>query len=231
MKMKRFVEASLLSILLADTFTTGQSECCFLQVNTCDDRYSSITRNSFILNGLEAKLNECAGKAMDIAYIYQSMQYFFRRDDIAFMGLSKAFRNAFYNEIVLTLAIRDYVDTRGGCVTFPDITAPPECHWCQVDAIQRSLDETIGLCDCLNEAAVIANAAEDFGALEFLSVWAAERVDTAKGLSYFLKGALLSQARSSNQWIFNVLRDWNVAIFANMITPATTKPDPLPLSS
>ena len=72
----------------------------------------------------EKAINEQINMELKASYVYQAMSAHFAHDSVALPGFSSHFRKEAEEERSHALKFVDYLNKRGGCVRFTDISAP-----------------------------------------------------------------------------------------------------------
>ncbi|XP_062590805.1 soma ferritin-like [Saccostrea cucullata] len=88
----------------------------------------------------EAGINRQINMELYACYTYQSMSYYFDRDDVALPGFSKFFKKASDEEREHAERLMKYQNTRGGRIVLQDIKKPDRDEWgTGLDAMQVAL--------------------------------------------------------------------------------------------
>ena len=89
----------------------------------------------------EKAINEQINIELYASYVYQSMAFYFDRDDIALPGLSEYFRKESDEERKHAEKLMTYLNRRGGRVILQDIKKPVSDDWVSgLKALETSLD-------------------------------------------------------------------------------------------
>ena len=94
----------------------------------------------------EAGINRQINMELYASYVYQSMSYYFDRDDVALPGFSKFFKKSSDEEREHAEKLMKYQNKRGGRIVLQDIKKPDRDEWGQgIDAMQMalSLEKTV----------------------------------------------------------------------------------------
>ena len=94
----------------------------------------------------EAGINRQINMELYASYVYQSMSYYFDRDDVALPGFSKFFKKSSDEEREHAEKLMKYQNKRGGRIVLQDIKKPDRDEWGQgIDAMQvaLSLEKTV----------------------------------------------------------------------------------------
>ena len=90
---------------------------------------------------VEKAINNQINMELYASYVYQSMAYYFDRDDIALPGFSAFFSHNSEEEREHAEKLMKYLNKRGGRVTYSDIKRPEKDEWgTGLDALQAALD-------------------------------------------------------------------------------------------
>ncbi|XP_048763643.1 soma ferritin-like [Ostrea edulis] len=88
----------------------------------------------------EAGINRQINMELYASYAYQSMSFYFNRDDVALPGFSKYFKNASDEEREHAEKLMKYQNKRGGRIVLQDIGKPDRDEWATgLDAMQVAL--------------------------------------------------------------------------------------------
>lgn len=89
----------------------------------------------------EATINKQINMELYASYVYQSMSFYFDRDDIALPGMKKFFKESSDEEREHAEKLMKYQNQRGGRIVLQAIAAPCQQEWgnCN-DALQAALD-------------------------------------------------------------------------------------------
>jgi len=100
----------------------------------------SQVRQNFHENN-EAGINKQINMELYACYVYQSMGFYFDRDDVALKGFSKFFRKASDDEREHAEKLMKYQNQRGGRIALKDVAAPPKSEWGSgLEAMQTALE-------------------------------------------------------------------------------------------
>jgi ferritin heavy chain len=77
----------------------------------------------------EAAINKQINMEMYASYVYQSMAFYFERDDVALNGFSKFFKHNSDEEREHAEKLMNYQNKRGGRVLLSDIKKPDKDEW------------------------------------------------------------------------------------------------------
>ena len=89
----------------------------------------------------ELKLNEQVNMELQASYVYQSMAFYFDRDDVALHGFSKFFHKQSEEEREHAEKIMKYINSRGGRIVLKDVKRPDLDEWGNgLSALQTALN-------------------------------------------------------------------------------------------
>jgi len=144
-----------------------------MSVSQCRQNYHSES---------EAGVNRQINMELYASYCYQSMSFYFSRDDVALPGFAKFFKKASDEEREHAEKFMEFQNKRGGRVVLQDIKKPDRDEWgCGLDAMQVAL----GLEKSVNQAIIdlhqVADSHKDAQMTDFLEGnFLAEQVDAIK---------------------------------------------------
>jgi len=111
-----------------------------MSVSQCRQNYHSES---------EAGINRQINMELYASYCYQSMSFYFDRDDVALPGFAKFFKKSSDEEREHAEKLMAFQNKRGGRVVLQDIKKPDRDEWgCGLDAMQVAL----GLEKSVNQA-------------------------------------------------------------------------------
>jgi len=89
----------------------------------------------------EQAINQQINMELSASYVYQSMAFYFDRDDIALPGFSHFFDENSKEEREHAEKLMKYLNKRGGRVVLQDVKRPDKDEWgTGLDALQAALD-------------------------------------------------------------------------------------------
>jgi len=89
----------------------------------------------------ELKINEQINMELQASYVYQSMAFYFDRDDVALHGFSKFFKHNSDEEREHAEKLMKYLNSRGGRIVLNDIKRPDLDEWGNgLSALQTALN-------------------------------------------------------------------------------------------
>jgi ferritin heavy chain len=101
---------------------------------------SSVVRQNFHQES-ELLINEQINLELTASYIYQSMGFFFERDDVALPGFSSFFKHNSNEEREHAEKLMSYLNKRGGRIVLKDIKRPDSDEWGNgLQALKTALD-------------------------------------------------------------------------------------------
>jgi len=90
----------------------------------------------------EAGINRQINMELYASYCYQSMAFYFDRDDVALPGFAKFFRESSKEEREHAEKLMEFQNKRGGRIVLQDIKKPDRDEWgCGLDAMQVAFIE------------------------------------------------------------------------------------------
>ena len=131
-------------------------------------------------NGINNQIN----MELTASYVYQSMAFYFDRDDIALPGFSGLFKHNSEEEREHAEKLMKYLNKRGGRVLLQDIRKPSKDEWgTGLEALQAALDLEKQVNQSLLNLHVLATAKSDAHLTDFLeSEYLDEQVEAIKKL-------------------------------------------------
>nr|AFV81451.1 ferritin [Scrobicularia plana] len=133
----------------------------------------------------EAGINKQINMELYACYVYQSMAYFFDRDDVALKGFSKFFKEASDEEREHAEKLMKYQNKRGGRVVLQAIQKPDRDEWgTGLDAMKAALALEKTVNQSLIDLHKIAETHGDAQMMDFLEgEYLKEQVDAIKEIS------------------------------------------------
>lgn len=99
----------------------------------------SLIRQNFHAES-EAGINKQINLELYASYVYQSMAFYYERDDVAFPGFHKFFKKQSDEEREHAEKLMKYQNKRGGRVVLKDIQRPEKDEWgTPLEAMQTAL--------------------------------------------------------------------------------------------
>ncbi|NP_001292267.1 soma ferritin-like [Crassostrea angulata] len=133
----------------------------------------------------EAGINRQINMELYACYTYQSMAYYFDRDDVALPGFSKFFKNSSDEEREHAEKLMKYQNKRGGRVVLQDIKKPDRDEWgTGLDAMQVALQLEKTVNQSLLDLHKVADSHQDAQMCDFLEThYLEEQVNAIKEIS------------------------------------------------
>nr|AAP83793.1 ferritin GF1 [Crassostrea gigas] len=133
----------------------------------------------------EAGINRQINMELYACYTYQSMAYYFDRDDVALPGFSKFFKNSSDEEREHAEKLMKYQNKRGGRVVLQDIKKPDRDEWgTGLDAMQVALQLEKTVNQSLLDLHKVADSHKDAQMCDFLEThYLEEQVNAIKEIS------------------------------------------------
>ena len=131
-------------------------------------------------NGINNQIN----MELYASYVYQSMAFYFDRDDVALPGFSKLFEHDSKEEREHAEKLMKYLNKRGGRVLLQDIRKPSKDEWgTGLEALQTALDLEKQVNQSLLNLHALATAKVDPHLTDFLETeYLDEQVEAIKRL-------------------------------------------------
>ncbi|MCJ0188286.1 ferritin [Clostridioides difficile] len=141
-------------------------------------------RQNFHLES-EAGLNRQINMELYASYCYQSMAYYFDRDDIALPGFSKFFKESSDEERGHAEKFMKYQNKRGGRIVLQDIKKPERDEWgSALDAMQVALSLEKSVNQSLLDLHKVADSHGDAQMCDFIETeYLEEQVNAIKEIS------------------------------------------------
>ncbi|KAK3083725.1 hypothetical protein FSP39_002076 [Pinctada imbricata] len=133
----------------------------------------------------EAGINRQINMELYASYTYQSMSYFFDRDDVALPGFAKYFSKASEEEREHAEKLMKYQNKRGGRIVLQDIKKPDRDEWgTGLDAMQVALQLEKSVNQSLLDLHKVADGHGDAQMMDFIeSEYLEEQVNAIKEIS------------------------------------------------
>ncbi|GAB1608361.1 soma ferritin-like [Argonauta hians] len=133
----------------------------------------------------EAAVNKQINLEMFASYVYQSMAYYFDRDDVGLPGFHKYFKKSSDEERTHAEKFMTYQNKRGGRILLQPITKPEHDEWGSgLDAIQMALQLEKNIQQALLELHKIGSDHGDVHLCDFLEAeFLSHQVESIKELS------------------------------------------------
>lgn len=132
----------------------------------------------------EAGINRQINMELYASYCYQSMAYYFDRDDVALPGFAKFFKNNSNEEREHAEKLMAFQNKRGGRIVLQDIKKPDRDEWgCGLDAMQVALGLEKSVNQSLLDLHKVADSHQDAQMTDFLEgEFLKEQVDAIKDI-------------------------------------------------
>jgi ferritin heavy chain len=136
----------------------------------------------------EAGVNAQINLELTASYVYQSMGWYFDRDDVALQGFSKYFLEQSKEEREHAEKLMKLQNERGGTIKLADIPKPPQDNWgSPLEAMEAALALEKKVNTSLLELHKIGDAHGDAHFCDFIeSEFLTEQVESIKQLSGYV---------------------------------------------
>ncbi|MCJ0218189.1 ferritin [Clostridioides difficile] len=133
----------------------------------------------------EAGINRQINMELYASYCYQSMAFYFDRDDVALPGFSKYFKKASDEERGHAEKFMKYQNKRGGRIVLQDIKKPDRDEWgSALDAMQVALSLEKSVNQSIIDLHKVASSHNDAQMADFLETeYLEEQVQAIKEIS------------------------------------------------
>jgi len=133
----------------------------------------------------EAGINKQINMELYASYVYQSMAYYFDRDDVALKGFHKFFKESSDEERGHAELLMNYQNMRGGRVALNDIKKPDRDEWgAGVDAMTTALALEKRVNQALLDLHQIGDSHGDPQFMDFIEgTFLKEQVESIKSIS------------------------------------------------
>ncbi|XP_077994698.1 soma ferritin-like [Glandiceps talaboti] len=133
----------------------------------------------------EAGINKQINMELYASYVYQSMGFYFARDDIALHGFSKYFKKASEEEREHAEKLMKFQNQRGGRIVLQGINKPDKDEWgTGTDAMQAALTLEKSVNQALLDLHKIADSHGDAQMCDFIETeYLTEQVEAIKEIS------------------------------------------------
>jgi len=117
----------------------------------------------------EAGINRQINMELYASYCYQSMAYYFDRDDVALPGFAKFFKESSNEEREHAEKLMAFQNKRGGRIVLQDVKKPDRDEWgCGLDAMQVALGLEKSVNQSLLDLHKVADSHNDAQMTDFL---------------------------------------------------------------
>ena len=136
----------------------------------------------------EAGINRQINMELYASYCYQSMAFYFDRDDVALPGFSKFFRKASDEEREHAEKLMAFQNRRGGRIVLQDIKKPDRDEWgTGLDAMQTALGLEKSVNQALLDLHAVADTHKDAQMTDFIEGnYLQEQVESIKQIGDFI---------------------------------------------
>lgn len=158
----------------------------------------------------EATINKQINMELYASYVYQSMAFYFDRDDIALPGFSKFFKHNSDEEREHAEKLMKYLNKRGGRVVLQDVKRPTNDEWGNgLSALQQALDLEKKVNQSLLNLHALATTNNDPQMTDFLEgEYLEEQVEAIKELGDLITQLKRAGPEGIGEYIFDKdLRD------------------------
>lgn len=133
----------------------------------------------------EAGINKQINLELYASYVYQSMAYFFDRDDIAMPGFTKFFKKSADEEREHAEKLMQYQNKRGGRIVLQNIQKPDRDEWGSgLDAMKTALQLEKTVNQSLLDLHKVASTHDDPQMSDFLEgTFLGEQIESIKEIS------------------------------------------------
>jgi len=150
-------------------------------------------------------INVQINEELKASYVYQSMAFYYGRDDIALRGFSKFFQDSSNEEREHAQKLMDYLNKRGGTLILNDIPKPSQEEWGSgLSAMKEALRLEHHVNDKLLDLHWLAQQRNDPHLQDFLEgEYLTEQVDSIKQLSDFVSVLTRMETSPLGEYIFD----------------------------
>ncbi|KAK3585695.1 hypothetical protein CHS0354_020261 [Potamilus streckersoni] len=136
----------------------------------------------------EAGINKQINMELYACYVYQSMSYYFDRDDVALKGFAKFFKKSSEEEREHAEKLMKYQNKRGGRIVLQDIKKPDRDEWgTGLDAMEVALDLEKSVNQALLDLHKVAESHNDPQMMDFIEhEYLEEQVNSIKELCDYI---------------------------------------------
>ncbi|RNA26745.1 ferritin [Brachionus plicatilis] len=152
----------------------------------------------------EKAINDQINLELTASYVYQSMAFYFDRDDVALPGFSKFYAHNSEEEREHAEKLMKYMNKRGGRIVFKDVKRPERDEWGSgLESLEAALDLEKKVNDSLLKVHAIASENNDAHLADFLeSEYLEEQVHAIKEL-----GEMISKLKRAGNGLGEYLFD------------------------
>lgn len=153
----------------------------------------------------EKALNDQINLELTASYTYQSMAFYFDRDDVALPGFSEYFNHNSKEEREHAEKLMKYLNKRGGRIILQDVRKPARDEWGSgLDALQAALDLEKRVNQSLLDVHKVATEANDPHLCDFLeSEFLDEQVESIKNLGDLITRLKRAGPQGLGEYLFD----------------------------
>jgi ferritin heavy chain len=153
----------------------------------------------------EAALNKQINLELTASYVYQSMAFYFERDDVALPGFSKFFRHNSDEEREHAEKLMTYLNKRGGRVVLQDVKRPDRDEWGSgLSGLNASLELEKSVNQALLDLHGVASTHNDVHLADYLeSEFLDEQVEAIKKLGDLITRLKRAGPEGLGEYIFD----------------------------
>jgi len=148
---------------------------------------ASVVRQNYHTD-CEAGVNRQINLELYASYVYQSMYFYFDREDIALPGFAKFFNDSSKEEREHAELLMKYQNQRGGRIVLQDIKKPERDEWgTGLEAMQAALALEKQVNQCLLDLHAVAGSHNDAQMCDFIEAnYLTEQVEAIKQLADYV---------------------------------------------
>lgn len=137
---------------------------------------------------VEAALNKQINMELHASYVYQSMAWYFDRDDVALAGFHKFFKKSSEEEREHAEKLMKYQNRRGGKIVYQNIDKPAKDSWgTGLEAMQTALELEKTVNQALLDLHKVGQAANDAQFCDFIETeFLEEQVESIKKIGGYV---------------------------------------------
>jgi ferritin heavy chain len=153
----------------------------------------------------EKVINDQINMELTASYVYQSMAFYFDRDDVALLGFQKFFKHNSEEEREHAEKLMKYVNKRGGRVVLQDVKKPARDEWgTGLEALEAALDLEKRVNQSLLNLHGVASAQNDAHLTNFLEEeFLDEQVEAIKQLGDLITRLKRAGPQGLGEYIFD----------------------------
>ena len=164
----------------------------------------SLARQNFHAE-TELALNKQISMELYASYVYQSMAYFFDRDDVALPGFYKFFKHQSDEEREHAEKLMKYINKRGGRVALQDVKRPTNDDWGRgINALESALELEKRVNQSLLDLHALATTHNDPQLCDFIEgEYLKEQVDSIKQISEMITRLKRAGTEGLGEYLFD----------------------------